>query len=140
MTELKQTLEKILSMQPHSVSDMTEQIRGREIFLYGAGNVGGQILDVLRRHDLEPAAFLDRSAVPGQKKDGVAVFSPDDASLSRAQRSSASVFVSILLDKEPRAALYETLKSLGYVDLKYAFPWVMRSRKDGERERERICR
>jgi FkbM family methyltransferase len=85
------------------------------------------MLAVLRQHGVEPTAFLDRSAFEGQTKEGVNVLHPDDGTLSRETREEALVFVSISLDKEPKWALYETLKTLGYVHLKYAFPWTLRN-------------
>jgi hypothetical protein len=125
---MKQKLEEILSAQPHSVADMLNGIKNRKIFLYGAGNVGGQMLDVLRQYGIEPFAFLDKNASSGQTKDGVVALAPDDKSLSRELRGEAVVFISILLDREPRLALCEQLKALGYTNLRYAFAWVMRNR------------
>ncbi|GHV33844.1 hypothetical protein FACS1894187_03220 [Synergistales bacterium] len=131
---MKQKLEKILSAQSRSVADMLDSIRNRKIFLYGAGNVGGQMLDVLRQYGIQPVAFLDKNASIGQTKDGVAVLAPDDKSLSRDARGDVFVFVSLILDKAPRLALYEQLKSLGYANLGYGFAWVRAQSPESDKQ------
>ncbi|GHS90441.1 hypothetical protein AGMMS49957_16450 [Synergistales bacterium] len=92
------------------------------------------MLNVLRQYGIQPVAFLDKNASTGQTNNGVAVLAPDDKSLSRETRCDAFVFVSLILDKEPRLALYEQLKALGYANLGYGFAWVRTQAPESDKQ------
>jgi FkbM family methyltransferase len=53
---------------------------GKSLVLFGAGNLGRQILAELRKRDIEPCAFADNNPVIwGRFVDGIEVLSPQDA-------------------------------------------------------------
>src|SRR5579863_3894233 len=61
------------------------------LVLYGAGNLGREVLHGLRKNGLDAIAFADANpALRGQKVEGLPVFLPEDAA-QKYGRSSAFV-------------------------------------------------
>jgi FkbM family methyltransferase len=71
--------------------DRLIQTPGQPIVLFGAGNLGRQVLKCLRREGVEPAAFTDNNrTLHGTLVDGLRVLSPREA-VQRYARTAAFV-------------------------------------------------
>jgi len=87
---------------------------GAPVLIYGAGNVGKEVFNILTRQGILVAGFLDRQSQPGAVWSGVPIHPPDDLKLSAAQRQRTHVVLGIFnafVDIPPIVAL---LKRLGY--------------------------
>lgn len=126
-------LEELLAEDPAGVvARAVEPLRGletgrRRVALYGAGTLGRQVLERMRRAGVEPAAFADDTpGKQGQEVDGVPVMRPREA----AERFGAGlVFVVTILNPalrfaEARARLErETGRpALSFLNLAWKYP------------------
>ena len=97
------------------------------VLLYGAGNVGRDLLRVLRASGADVRAFLDRRAAPGQAVDGSPVLHPGSGSLAPSERK-LPVVLSLFNRGIDVPALASELQRLGFesivsfVDIHSRFP------------------
>jgi FkbM family methyltransferase len=107
-------IQHILSLRspdpaPHAFMD-----KGEEVFIYGAGNCGKDVLNLLQTEGIKVCGFLDSNLVSGSLVAGVPVRHPSDETFSPERRSGCCVIVAIFNTHVDLAALIETLKSYGY--------------------------
>lgn len=88
-----------------------KQFQGREVFLYGAGGFGVEMLCRLRSAGIQPRAFLDQNAEQIQQREGVPVYTAESAPL---EFRSGTVLFCIVMDREQRREVLSWLKGLGY--------------------------
>ena len=98
------------------------------VILYGAGNVGRQVHEVLARHGWTIRCFLDRQAQPGAHWNGTPIYLPDDNPITAEERASWPVVISIFNWAADIPEIAGLLVELGYgpcvsfVDLHARFP------------------
>jgi FkbM family methyltransferase len=88
--------------------------KDRGVYIYGAGNVGKEICRILRRHNVEPAAFLDRKAKPDSEWEQVAILPPDTSRISPRVRHDAQVIVGVFNRDADPGEIRSLLGTLGY--------------------------
>lgn len=103
----------------------SDLLRGRkEVILYGAGNVGRDVLSILSRHGVSVECFLDRNARQGSRWNGVPVHRPEEG----PRGSGLPVVISIFNRGVDASEVSGLLRALGYgpiisfVDLHAAYP------------------
>lgn len=116
--QLDNILEERRSDPPVTLAEYMETLRGQTILLYGAGAFGRENLGLFRHYGIEPAAFLDRNAKPGEEKMGVPVYHPDDDRLTPEFRNSCQIYISITLPKRTMGAIKQDLARWGYGGVK----------------------
>lgn len=76
---LSEDVSKAIERETKEFEKLTTPL-GKSLVLFGAGNLGRQVLTQLRNDGMEPLAFADNNpAVWGKFVDGIQVFSPSDA-------------------------------------------------------------
>ena len=87
---------------------------GESIVLFGAGNLGRQVLSQLRQDGIEPLAFSDNnSSIQGSVIGGLTVLSPREAATRYGQ--SASFVVTIWNTNQSFVETQEKLQALGCI-------------------------
>lgn len=103
----------------------SELLRGqREVILYGAGNVGRDVLLVLSRHGVSVGCFLDRNASPGSRWCGLPVRRPEEGPRGSGLPVVISIFNRCVDSSEVSGHLGELGYSpiISFVDLHAAYP------------------
>jgi FkbM family methyltransferase len=88
--------------------------RAPTVILYGAGGAGQNALRVLRARGIKVQCFLDQSARPGDERQGVPVFWPDDPAFGQETRQDVPVIVSVFNPYVDGEALGADLRDLGW--------------------------
>ena len=84
------------------------------VVLYGAGNMGREVLRLLTSQGRNVRCFLDRNARPGDQVEGVPVYPPDDPACDEAARRETPVIVTIFNPDVAMPALRQQLRGLGW--------------------------
>ncbi len=84
------------------------------VILYGAGSAGRDVLRILQARGFKVRCFLDRAARPGDEREGIPVFLPDDPSFGPDTRETVPVVVSVFNPYVDGAALRADLRALGW--------------------------
>jgi FkbM family methyltransferase len=87
---------------------------GRPVYIYGAGNVGRDVLRVLASQGVSVAGFLDRNARPDSVWGETPILQPDDPVISAAQRQRSHVVIGIFNRDVEMPPIAGYLKTLGY--------------------------
>ena len=87
---------------------------GAPVLIYGAGNVGKEVFNILTRRGIPVTGFLDQQAQPGAAWSGVPIHTPDAPKLSTAQRQRAHVVIAIFNAFVEIPPIVTLLKKLGY--------------------------
>ena len=87
---------------------------GTPVYIYGAGNAGKDIFNLLVKHGIRVAGFLDRSAKPGAEWRGAPILLPNDASLSPATRKRAHVVMGVFNREVAILPIRKMLLSIGF--------------------------
>lgn len=86
----------------------------REVIIYGAGNTGRDVLDLLVRHGIAVKCFLDINAKSGKNVDGIPVYSPKDNVISDRQKKDAVVILALFNRDTDTLLVVANLIGLGY--------------------------
>lgn len=114
--ELASVFKQWEAAPPRGIAQAIEELKDREIVLYGAGAFGAENCLLLRKHGVEIVAFLDKNAEPGATKLDVPVYHPDDAALTEAFRKECTVYISITIPKRVMVTIKADLAAWGYND------------------------
>jgi FkbM family methyltransferase len=87
---------------------------GLPVLIYGAGNVGKDVFKLLTGRGISVAGFLDRQARSGSNWNGIPIQTPDEATLSAAQRRQTHVIIGVFNAYVEMPLLVLLLKNLGY--------------------------
>lgn len=111
-------------------NDLDQLDNTEKIIIYGAGKLGRQVYEHLRRKNMHIVAFLDKK-VTG-KIDGISVLSPYDKSLDLRERASAIVIICLNAGNEHKRIaddLYlNGYKKIVFLPLNYAMPYETKIR------------
>lgn len=116
--QINKIFESRQKFSPCGIKDYMEKLKNQKIVLYGAGAFGSENLQLLRKYGIEPICFLDKKAIERQVKEGVAVFRPDDETLSREFRREVVVYICITTSKETMDSITQYLYQIGYDDVR----------------------
>lgn len=94
--------------QPVSILDQQ-----REVILYGAGNIGRQVHDILTQHGWTVRCFLDQQGKPGAQRHSVPILRPDTDALTSAEHR-LPVIITIFNRDVNIPAVAARLTELGY--------------------------
>lgn len=84
---------------------------GKKIIIYGGGNIGRQILNILRKEKLNIFAFVDKRADRIQCIEKIPVYYPEEMS---GTLSNYTVIISVFLEKPQYDELVAGLKGIGF--------------------------
>lgn len=87
---------------------------GRSIALYGAGAVGRDVLALLTQMGIRVKYFLDRKQLSSSHIEGIPVFKPDAPELSKEERQTTPVIVSIFNAYVSVPAIHSMLAEFGW--------------------------
>lgn len=107
-------IQRILSLRSPDLDPHAFMSEGEEVFIYGAGNCGKDVLRVLQKERIRVCGFLDSNLAPGSLVAGVPVRHPADMTISPEARLGCRVVVAIFNPYVDIAALVATLKNHGY--------------------------
>lgn len=107
----------ILSLRPPDPAPHAFMDESEEVFIYGAGNCGKDVLRLLQAQGIKVCGFLDSNLAPGSMVEGVPVHHPADGAITPEIRLGCCVVVAIFNPFVDIAALVATLKSHGYPNI-----------------------
>lgn len=90
------------------------------IAIYGAGNLGKQMYDILRQAEVQVCCFLDRAAQPGQTTLGIPVYCAEDA-VDIIEQKRAVVILALMVSQTAKSAIASALHKLGYTNVMDAY-------------------
>lgn len=101
-----------LQSQPHLVSNIE---RDSEVAIYGAGNFGRAVFEVLQANSFRVICFFDQKARPGMHYRDVPIWRLEQAPFSAEQKARLSVVIAIHNPHSAIPPLERRLHQLGYV-------------------------
>src|SRR6185503_19123389 len=85
---LSEDISLVIEREKKAFDKLTSPL-GKSLVLFGAGNLGRQVLAQLRKDGIEPLAFADnKSALWGKYIDGIKVLSPSEAAKELGDKSA----------------------------------------------------
>lgn len=93
-----------------------EALKGRRLYLYGAGGFGKEMCAFLAERSIPIAGFLDRAAPRRRQCRGHPVFLPEEVE----NRQEALVLFSIVMDREERREVLRQLGAVGFGEIREA--------------------
>ena len=87
------------------------------ILIYGAGNVGKDVLRVMNSRGIKVAGFLDRKAAGGQRCKGMPVYPPDWDGLTATQRRQSCVVIALHNEDVEIPPIIDYLRDRGYATI-----------------------
>ena len=87
------------------------------IIIYGAGNVGKDVLRVMNSKGIKVAGFLDREAAGGQRCRGIPVYPPDWDGFTAAQRRQSCVVIALHNKDVEIPPIIDYLRDRGYATI-----------------------
>lgn len=87
---------------------------GRNILIYGAGNVGKEVYSLLTERGANVRGFIDRSAAPGAQWQGLPIIRPEDCALDAAERRRTHVVIGIFNAFVELPPIERMLQELGF--------------------------
>lgn len=85
-----------------------------EVIIYGAGNTGRDVLNLMVRLGIPVNCFLDINAKNGKKVDGIPVYLPDNNEISENLKKEAVVIIAVFNAYTDIMPILDNLKRLGY--------------------------
>ena len=93
----------------------------QSLVLYGAGNLGRNVLRGLRKNGMDAIAFADANPVlSGKLVEGVPVFSPEDAARKFGKNAA---FVVCVWHPDPNCGVQHIVNKLGHLGARAALPF-----------------
>ncbi len=85
-----------------------------ESLIYGAGNMGKDVSNVLTKHGIPILGFLDQKAQPDDFWNGVPIYQPDAEFISSDKREMVNVIIAIHNRDAEIPPIIEKLKNIGF--------------------------
>jgi FkbM family methyltransferase len=102
------------STHPVRLSDHIEQLRTRDIIIYGAGAVGRYACSILQHHGLAPQCFFDQKGATEGAFGGIPILPLEQDRRTKAQAANTTVIMCVLCRSEVEVSIQEALRSRGY--------------------------
>ncbi len=96
-----------------SESDKIYDLKSRTILLYGAGNVGQRVQQILSESGLDIVCYLDRNEKLALTASIIPIFHPESETVSKYKKE-AHVIIAGLFDEHTRNSIKDYLQKLGY--------------------------
>jgi len=109
-----ETIDAILALRQTSASAGDFFNGSESIFIYGAGNCGRDVLNLLKSRNVQVSGFFDANLPVGKVVDGVLVMRPEDPLLSAKVRAVSCVIVAIFNPDVNIRSVVTFLERLGY--------------------------
>jgi FkbM family methyltransferase len=94
----------------------------KKVIIYGAGNKGRWVLQLLRENSIEVCAFLDKNAENIGSINGIPVFRPESSEFTQKERRE--IYILISTQKKFYEEIEIKLSELGYGNVNtYKCPW-----------------
>lgn len=87
------------------------ELKGKNVYIYGAGSFGKEVFLFLQQHDIAICGFLDQRAEKIKEYCNVPVYKIDDNTLNK---QNTVVLFSIVMDKDTRISLMNQIRSFGF--------------------------
>lgn len=108
--DLKEILATPINLSPVFESN-------NNIIIYGAGNMGKYILDILNSHGIKVEAFLDRKATKDKSQHGIPIYLPEWNGLSAKKRKQTTVIAALHNRDAKIPAVLNLLRKQGYIKI-----------------------
>lgn len=95
------------------MKECLDRIRGRSVYLYGAGSFGREICLFLRDNGVDICGFLDQRAAEIKEYCGKPVYTLEEAPEAK-KRENTLVLFSIVMDKDERRKVINAIEKSGY--------------------------
>jgi FkbM family methyltransferase len=113
-SEIKNLIGRLGSSPPPVPSFLERQ---SEVIIYGAGNTGKEIFEILRSRGIPVLCLLDQKSQPGDMWQGIPVLRLDDERIPRSARGAICVVVAIFNTDTDIQLIVENLNRHGYSDV-----------------------
>lgn len=95
-------------------TEIFEALRNRKNVIYGAGSFGKEMIELLRKNNIQVEYCLDRNAENIKTINGIKVYSLDECI---ADKTNTNVIFSIVCDKDVRKGIINEIKRHGFTDV-----------------------
>lgn len=116
INELNQLLDDFKNGKLETDSSKIFDLQGREIYLYGAGNIGKRLYVALRDNGISIAGFIDQNPNINISDIRVPVYLPDDPALI-VKRGTCTVILSGLFSLRVCKDIKKNLKAIGFANV-----------------------
>lgn len=129
---------KLLAESNDSSINFIQELKSyKYIAVYGAGNLGKHVLQILKSKNLIPFCFLDKNATDGQTLDEISVYKADSKSLTNEFKEHAIVLISVYLSKSDTETITRDLINMGYKTVVNGYSLVSLSLFDFDNEKHK---
>lgn len=121
VSELFITREEI-GAEEFLIKYLKKDFSNAKIAIYGAGNIGKKIYELLVQAECTVVCFFDRGALPEQKLFHLPVYHADDESIGSDFKKNLLVVLALLTNKQERQNIESFLQKNGYenIDTRYS--------------------
>lgn len=113
LNDLHELLDRFATGTLETDKSKPEDLRGRQLYLYGAGNVGKRLFHNLKANGITVAGFIDRNPAVTLPGIDVPVHLPDDPALATV-RDNCTVILSGLFPLKACSDIKAKLSALGF--------------------------
>jgi FkbM family methyltransferase len=99
----------------------------KNVIIYGAGNCGREVLNLLNSHGIQVICFLDEKSSSNMQLNGVSIFSPNDDHVSPQQKAETAIVIAVFNHYTDTLFIVKKLRSHGFkciisfIELYYIF-------------------
>lgn len=114
----KLQIEEIWNTSKKLNNILAEQLQKAEnIAIYGAGNLGKQVLEMLQKNSYKINCFFDKNATIEQKYFDLPVYRADDGNITKEFKKNVVVILAIFLTKQEKISIKQFLLQQGYQNI-----------------------
>jgi FkbM family methyltransferase len=113
MSELQQLLQNFEDGLLETDKGKLGDLKGRQLYLYGAGNVGKRLFQNLKANGITVSGFLDRNPSAKSPSGDISVHVPNDSELAEV-RGTCTVILSGLFPLRVCSEIKTTLAAIGF--------------------------
>lgn len=120
---------------------LKEKLKNAEnIAIYGAGNLGKQVLEILQENNYKINCFFDKNAVIEQKYCDLPVYRANDSKVTAEFRKNVIVILAIFLTKKEKHTIRQFLLQQGYQKISIEYSLLPESfcANDGNNDSEEL--
>lgn len=101
----------------NSNSDIIKKLDKKKVAIYGAGNLGRQVLKLLKSNNVKVDFFLDKFVKDKNELDNTPVYRPDDINVTSKMKEDTVVLVSLFASRDIINEISSYLDTLGYTEV-----------------------
>lgn len=115
------TILKNATKARNCTAEIAEKISDRPIWIYGAGNFGGWIYNILKLYKFDVVGFLDKKALECYKIDNKPVLNPASLDISNLIKKNGIIIISIFCEQKAVEAIKTDLLNWGYKNILFYY-------------------